>query len=688
MSLWDKIRTQNRVESEFIRDLSDISYRSTGGRSEKGRGFRDGIVSLGQLPFLQDPPKDKITREMIEEYQKSGEPYIDPKTGKAYNKITGQEMTTRFNSADITLDIADIQIPPTIIDFPPFGKPVERADLELIKEKIKDDIKILKKEEKEYEKIQDILKSEKHILDNSPLTPSGKKKIEKKIKDLEAKLALIEADINKIEGDLNANQILLNQAEENIKENQAIVIQHNKDINEKLENYRSTLMARNAGKLTVEPQQPNESNEDYLTRIKSIENEQLDINLYKGKAELEQVLILKRNLRTLFSKEDLIENVLKSFTAEQKFVINKHFAEIHEYIIDTYGRNNTNLTTKDVVDVITSFLERILNPKIEFEVVEETAAPTGGEFFPISDLTEVDASGKPITTFTYGTENQTLYISNEKEGRQVYFKIAVDPNDKTKKFLLYSNDENKAGHFKQVMERETAGKNPDDVLRNIIDKYLRMDANAKKTILFDKKYAQIDPMIKFLEDSKYKLEPMAKGINVKYLRDNYGKKYTRFGAGLSGIKDPEKELPAHAYFGNLVIMLSKLYYKNILSLKHKSGRAIDGLPNTKVSNHFVDIIMDMYANKDVSGLIDSLKRDEKNLMNSIIFQAGLHKKYKVNTSESLSGLKEKHKIIEGEILAGNNNPELINELKQVLMKLHHLGAISIPSIKKYLKQFE
>ena len=72
MSLWDKIITQNRIESELIRDLNDISYRSTGGRSEKGRGFRDGIVNLGQLPFLQDPPKDKITREMIEEYQKSG----------------------------------------------------------------------------------------------------------------------------------------------------------------------------------------------------------------------------------------------------------------------------------------------------------------------------------------------------------------------------------------------------------------------------------------------------------------------------------------------------------------------------------------------------------------------------------------------------------------------------------------
>ena len=146
-------------------------------------------------------------------------------------------------------------------------------------------------------------------------------------------------------------------------------------------------------------------------------------------------------------------------------------------------------------------------------------------------------------------------------------------------------------------------------------------------------------MIEFLEKtSPYKLEPMAKGINVKYLRDSYGKKYSRFGAGLSGIRDPEKKLPAHAYFGNLVIMLSKLYYKNILPLKHKPGRAIDGLPNTKVSNHFVDIIMDMYADKDVSGLIDSLKRDEKKLMNSILFQAGLHKKFKANTSESLSGL--------------------------------------------------
>jgi hypothetical protein len=69
-------------------------------------------------------------------------------------------------------------------------------------------------------------------------------------------------------------------------------------------------------------------------------------------------------------------------------------------------------------------------------------------------------------------------------------------------------------------------------------------------------------------------------------------------------------------------------------------------------------------------------------------QAKLHEKYITNTKETLSQLKEKHKLIEGEILAGTDNPKLIKKLKDVLMKLHHFKAISIPAINKYLKNFE
>jgi hypothetical protein len=120
----------------------------------------------------------------------------------------------------------------------------------------------------------------------------------------------------------------------------------------------------------------------------------------------------------------------------------------------------------------------------------------------------------------------------------------------------------------------------------------------------------------------------------------------------------------------------------------KSGRAIDGLRNSKVSNLFVDIIMDIFADKNVSGSMKALNIDEKNLMNNILYQAKLHKKFTTNTDETLSQLKEQHRVIEGEILAGNDNPELLKELKNVLMKLHHFKAISIPAINKYLKNFE
>ncbi len=40
----------------------------------------------------------------------------------------------------------------------------------------------------------------------------------------------------------------------------------------------------------------------------------------------------------------MIENMIKSFKEELRFIINKHFPEIREYILGTSGKNNTNLS--------------------------------------------------------------------------------------------------------------------------------------------------------------------------------------------------------------------------------------------------------------------------------------------------------------------------------------------------------
>ena len=608
MSLWDKIITQNRIDSQLIRDLNDISYKSTKGRSEKGRGFRSGIVNLGEVPFLQTPPPDKITREMIEDYHRTAQgPLIDPTTRKP--------LAERYYPSQVQLDISDLQIPPSLVDFPPTGAPAEQADIDNYKAQNSVLYRNLKKEEEEYSILLDALAKEKDILNKTPTSPSGSAIAaqQKIIADIEKDIRIKRRDINKIVADIKSNKDLIRQAIENIEENKSIVITHNLQMNRELEAYRHSIMANNANRLNIEQQQPNESNEDYLQRMKDIETEQYDMDLFKGKADLEQVLMLKQNLRQLFSKEDLIENIIKSFNPEQQFVINKHFPEIAEYFLEIYGKNNSNLLLKDIVETITKLLERILNPPVEYQVEEEevpSPASTTPEPVPIDFLNKVDASGKPLLDasgaplppdFKFGTDNNSLYIANEKLGTHVYFKIGIDPINK-KPLLLYSTDENKlGGHFKQVQERESAGSNGDNLLRNIITKYLKLDAQAKKDIL-NNNTSKISSLVEFLEKGPCQIKPLDKGIK-KIIHNINGKKYSRLGAGLGGLRDPAQELPAHAFFGNLVIMLSKLYYKNILSLKSKTGRSMEGLTNTKVSNHFVDIIMDMYANKDVSGLI-------------------------------------------------------------------------------------
>ena len=698
MSLWDKIITQNEIDSALIRDLSDISYKSTKGRREKGRDLKDGIVNIGTLPFQEIPPPTAITKEMILDYHKSlTAPLKDP--------ITGQPITSKYHPSTFAYDISDVTAPPPLVDDGSLGRPADTADLEIAKKQLSDEVEKItrlretyKTEEKKLIQLKDtlnngnvkknskgkpILNSDGNVIRIS-LTPSDVTTYESNIANTEAKLSTLKTDIEDLYRDIGQLKMITMNIDTNIKENKKIVIQHKKNVNDNLRKYKENLLTENQNRMVIEEQRPNETQEDYLQRMKDMEAEQFDMKLFEEKANFHQVVLLKKNLRQLFSNDAMIENIIKSFKEEQRFIINKHFPEIREYVLDTYGKNNTNLSLEDVVDVITSHLERILNPPIEYNVGEDeiTASAPTVSTVKILDSDVTDASGTPIPTdFKYGTDKNSLFIGNDKEGSHVYFKIAETPEKK--EILLYSTDTNEAGKFRQVMERALSGKSNDDVLRNILTN-LKIDDFAKGKIL-NKKASKINDLIGELK-STYKLEPIKKGLQIKKLTTLSGaKSYKRFGAGL---KDPEQELPEYAYFGEIVIMLSKLYYHNVLSVKMKSGRAIDGLRNSKVSNLFVDIIMDIFADKNVSGSMKALNIDEKNLMNNILYQAKLHKKFTTNTDETLSQLKEQHRVIEGEILAGNDNPELLKELKDVLMKLHHFKAISIPAINKYLKNFE
>ncbi len=124
----------------------------------------------------------------------------------------------------------------------------------------------------------------------------------------------------------------------------------------------------------------------------------------------------------------------------------------------------------------------------------------------------LDASGKPIPTdFKFGTDNNSLYVENDKEGSHVYFKIAEIPEGKER--LLYSTDTNEAGTFRQVMERAASGKSNDDELRYII-RNLKIDDFAKNKNL-NKKASKVSDLIGELK-SQYSLESIIRVLLCKY----------------------------------------------------------------------------------------------------------------------------------------------------------------------------
>jgi hypothetical protein len=159
------------------------------------------------------------------------------------------------------------------------------------------------------------------------------------------------------------------------------------------------------------------------------------------------------------------------------------------------------------------------------------------------------------------------------------------------------------------------GTSKDDKLTFILNNHLLIDNFAFAEIF--KNASKVSPFYDMLE-SEYKLEPI-QGIKGTKLTSST----TRYGWG---IQDPEMEIPTYSKFGNLVMLLNKIYYKNILSIKTNRHHAIDGLNSTKVSDTFVEIIMKLYYHENVESLIKKLSTDEKNLLNSILYMAGLHKK--------------------------------------------------------------
>lgn len=376
-----------------------------------------------------------------------------------------------------------------------------------------------------------------------------------------------------------------------------------------------------------------------------------------------------------------------------------------------------NLTSSDLVLSKLLRIENIVDPTInltyqqkvdELTRLEQQPNLTGEEQFIKGALSEVKTEQNIIQKIDKNVvmldNNDTVLILLDIEGNNKYIRYfnnrfiegdIVDRDNKgniinrtrTIKFkktkeppIILMSDSGNLGTFYELSDaKSTSPSIYKDLLVNglgLESKEIQKLYNQPRTDFL--KQAGTQKIIDLL-----KLKPTLNQGNLA-LVNKPGTKISDFPKLGYGIKD---ETPEYVEFGKHILLLKKLFLKNILSLHKKNHQKIAGFKNYNVSNEFVNLIMKILKKENISTSdIANLKIGEKELLDNLLALCELNKKIITGSGvDSISKIKEQLKLIEGQIEAGNNNPVMKDELYKSLFKLVNFGAISEKQARSHYK---
>jgi hypothetical protein len=311
MSLLDKTISSSYNENKIIKRMSDLSYSALDGRRQEVINYApEGVIMPGQIS--REKPLDAITKEMIKQYQEE--------QNVPAEVIGGVPMKYRKAGYE-----------------PLFKVPVET-------DTIKDEAQTIYKNSlfranaiRELEVLlNDLDKAKKTLkrdIDVFGLTPQNSK--------LQAEYELATTNyteqLKQLKKEYENDKFEIKRRIEiikNIKRQNALAIQENK---EEVQRFQNEFIQMNRNRLNIQ-QQPYESDMDYYNRLKAIEKEQFDPVLYKQISLNENIKQLKPKLLSLF-KEDVIEDVIKGLSDQDKFILNKNFDLISKQFLSKNGFN-------------------------------------------------------------------------------------------------------------------------------------------------------------------------------------------------------------------------------------------------------------------------------------------------------------------------------------------------------------
>ena len=397
-----------------------------------------------------------------------------------------------------------------------------------------------------------------------------------------------------------------------------------------------------------------------------IKNEAENVKIVTGIRELD----LKKKIEADFP-DDILDN--DYFPEHEETTSRSHFPKRREpsYFPEPEPE------PFDMEAVRSRLLEKSIKPKIK-EEREMEYAPFDVEEAKSSKAIKPEkeemGSNRKVHTNELGiktrlTDDHKTFIAT-KNDTSIYFKVLRDDHDK----LLISHTgaqgtygelykEDAVGHIRVSAKIDELVKHSiftEDEIKSIFGTTQRVIICARmlSNAVFAAKYgANIIP----LQIDEINRQEVIRGKSKT--------RTTRIGYGIQ-----HEDVPDKASFGDVVLLLHKLVFSNTLAVKRHNLTNITGFPNIKVSDKFVRIITQIIQNGDPTNDIKELSPQEKQILDQLLHLAKLRKIH--NTKDAtIIALKNQYELISGEIQAGNDNPKLLRDAKQILTKMYNFGLI-------------
>ncbi|MEN9914025.1 MAG: hypothetical protein RL528_767 [Bacteroidota bacterium] len=476
-------------------------------------------------------------------------------------------------------------------------------------------------------------------------------KIEAQLKQVDADIQYCIDEIAKIEAD-STTLIAIYQDQANVdEENKLKIIEYENTIKQQAQEALTDFNRLNQGKTQV-ARQPNESDEDFIQRLKDMGNIFIDPADMEKQIQTEILMKAKKNILELTNDYSKAESVTRMLNNEERFRMNKTFPQLKKKYSEEFGLNNKDLDDVEMTQFIKNEVERtqsLITPK----VLGPGPAPA-----PVLEATP-EVSNEKIKNLK----------TQMKQFPKADFEQIIDE--------LNAEDPNRnllKGTVKEMVNQ-----------LNSADLY---DASKFRTLLKMPNVATtVFPAVPTFPDVPTTTinNPLAADYVPPDLTKEQYDEYAGlvgdlFGSGLKSQVFPQKFI-----FGKIAIDLNKLFYQNILSIKKHNGQKIIGHRNKKVSDNFIDVIFKMIDDKPITQSDLKNIKDERLIYDNLIVQSGLNKSKKIPTTieQTSQEMKNRLGLLVGEIEAGNSNKKLLEELHELLFKMVRVYLISKSAATTY-----